>query len=205
MFAPATSVPVTSSGPWFSSFCFMVHLYWLEYCSILHKADAPPPLIRMRTIRKSSNIKYRQGKLLLLIKKWQQELITQSRTEFIPSFWVPSVLCLCILLTVDWCSTVACATIQLKYVGKTWKCWFLNLTEAPSLNVAPLFTLWSTYRMAIIPISIHPSTFNPNVPIIWKHILNQLPRCYPASVSGSSSCGGGSQRLSKCTAATQKH
>lgn len=56
--------------------------------------------------------------------------------------------------------------------------------------------------MAIIASSIHPSTFNPNVPIIWKHILNQLPRCYPAS-SRSGGGGGGSQRLSKCTASTK--
>lgn len=55
--------------------------------------------------------------------------------------------------------------------------------------------------MAIIANSIHPSTFNPNVPIIWKHILNQLPRCYPAS--SSSGGGGGSQRLSKCTTSTK--
>lgn len=53
--------------------------------------------------------------------------------------------------------------------------------------------------MAIIPINIHPSTFNPDVPIIWKHILNQLPRCYPASSSSS-----GSQRLSKNAQCRQK-
>lgn len=156
------SVPVASSGPWSSSFRIRVHLYWLEYCSMLHKADASVPHfpIRMRTMRRSSNIKYWRGEyLFFLIQKWQRLLITQSRTVY--SLLLGSIRLLLVHFA-ESCSTTCrmCkdTSSQLKYLGETWKCWFLNLTEAPSSNVAPLFTLWSTYQMAILfrSASIHP-------------------------------------------------
>lgn len=189
------SVPVASSGSWSSSFRIRVHLDWLECCSMLHKADAsvppPAPPIRMRTIRKS------RGKVLVLFF-FNSKMATvadyrKQKSLFPPLGFHQSFAC-----AFSW-ELFHCLLHVQRYRFRTeipWrnlKMWTFKSHWGPQFKCGPtVYTLIYLPNGHIIPISIHPSTFNPNVPIIWKHILNQLTRCYPAS----SSCGGSSQRHS---------